>query len=117
MNCSHRFSTHGQGCQGAGCTVHVHKLEAYLVAKVASANDVLMRIINQKVEELDAERQALSLENISMNSVRAQDSFSTILNHVSQWEDTSIQERERVVDAFIEKITIADGKMDIAWNI
>ena len=37
-----------------------------LVEKVSGANSVLMRYINEKVEQLDAERRALSEENLSM---------------------------------------------------
>lgn len=87
-----------------------------LIAKVSSANETLMRLINQKVEELDAERRSLSMENVSMNAYSS-GTYATIFDHVESWETTSIEERERVVDAFIQKITIADGKMDIVWNI
>lgn len=88
-----------------------------LVAKVPEVNHVLMAAINAKVEELDAERQALSLEIVSANSMRSSGAFASILDHVAAWEDASIGEKERVVDALIDRITIADGKMDIFWNI
>ena len=65
----------------------------------------------------DAGRQALSLEIVTANSMRSSDALTSIFDHVAAWEDASTEERERVVDVFIDKITIADGKMDIFWNI
>lgn len=88
-----------------------------LVAKVPSANDTLMRIINQRVEALDAERQSLSFEIVSMSTFQTSSALETICRHVEDWEQASIEERERVADVLIEKITIADGKMDVIWNI
>ena len=88
-----------------------------LIAKVPSANDTLMRFINQRVEELDAEKQSLSFENVSMNTLQSSSALEAIFRHVEDWDHASIEERERVVDALIEKITIADGKMDVFWNV
>lgn len=88
-----------------------------LVDKVASANDVLMGLINQKVEELDAERRTLSMENVSIDSLQSSEVSKTIFDHIASWESTSTEERERVVDVLIDKIMLADGKLDIVWNI
>lgn len=88
-----------------------------LVSKVANANDVLMELINQKVEELDAERRTLSMENVSIDSLQGSTISKTIFDHIASWADASTEERQRVVDALIDKIMLANGKLDIVWNI
>lgn len=87
-----------------------------LVAKVPSANEALMRMINQRVDELDSERRSLSMETVSMN-VYSSSSYATIFDCVERWDQTTTEERQRVVDVLIDKITIADNAMDITWNI
>ena len=40
-----------------------------------------------------------------------------ITNHVKAWETLSFEDRQAVVDTLIKVIRIADGKMEITWNI
>ena len=142
MSCSYRRNTRGAGCTGAGCTVYADRVESYVYGQIKSKlaafealdgpaaapespkviqNKIRLSQIDgqieAKVEKLDAERQALSLEIVTANSMRSSDALTSIFDHVAAWEDASTEERERVVDVFIDKITIADGKMDIFWNI
>lgn len=88
-----------------------------LIAKVSSANDTLMRFINERVEELDAEKRSLSMENISINSVGAESFSQTIFDHVREWETAPLTEKQRIVDIMINKITITYNHIDIDWNI
>ena len=90
---------------------------AALVAKVPEANNVLMQLINSKVEELDAQKRTLEMENLSLASCGAARFSKTIFDHINSWENASTAEKQRVVDVLIQKITIANGKMDVTWNI
>ena len=88
-----------------------------LVEKVSGANGVLMRYINEKVEQLDAERRALSEENLSMTVNQSSDTLNMIFNHVSTWEETSFEDKQKVLDAFVKVIKIANGNIEMTWNI
>ncbi len=40
-----------------------------------------------------------------------------ITNHVKIWEMLSFEDRQAVVDTLIKVIRIADGNIEITWNI
>ncbi len=40
-----------------------------------------------------------------------------ITNHVKTWETLSFEDRQAVVDTLIKVIRIADGNIEITWNI
>jgi hypothetical protein len=43
--------------------------------------------------------------------------MDAITDHVEQWDDTSFENRQAVVDTLIKVIHIADGNIDVTWNI
>ena len=88
-----------------------------LVEKVSGANSVLMRYINEKVEQLDAERRTLSEENLSMTVSHSPDTLNAIFNHVSSWEETTFEDKQKVLDTFVKVIKIANGNIEMVWNI
>ena len=88
-----------------------------LVEKVSGASSVLMRYINEKVEQLDAERRALSEENLSMTVSHSPDTLNTIFNLVSSWEETSFEDKQKVLDTYVKVIKVANGNIEMAWNI
>ena len=88
-----------------------------LLSKVGSANAVLMRYINEKIEKLDAERRALSEENLSMTVSQSTDTMNAIFNHVAAWEETAFEDKQKVLDAFVKVIKIANGNIEMTWNI
>lgn len=88
-----------------------------LLPELISAGDVLKEYINTRVEALDAEKKAL-LEEITRLTHQADDSdLSTITNHVEKWEETDYKDKQTVVDVLIKVITVADGAIEITWNI
>ena len=82
-----------------------------LLSNVAGANAILIRYINDKISQLDDERK--QLENISFTY----DKDITISNHVQKWGKISFEDKQSVVDALIKVINIADGNIEIVWNI
>lgn len=88
-----------------------------LLSKVVGANAILMEYINNKVETLDAERRKLQEENLSLTYQPDNNSLSVISDHVQKWEETTFEDKQAVVDALIKVITIADGNIEITWNI
>ena len=88
-----------------------------LLSKVVGANAILMEYINNKVEALDAERRKLQEENLSLTYQPDNSSLSVISDHVQKWDETTFEDKQAVVDALIKVITIADGNIEITWNI
>lgn len=88
-----------------------------LLSKVVSANSVLMQYINEKIESLDTERRRLQEEVLSANHNQGKTNMDAITDHVEQWDDTSFENRQTVVDTLIKVIHIADGNIEITWNI
>ncbi len=88
-----------------------------LLSKVSGANGVLMKYINEKVSELDTERKALQEEIVTANVTDTEGKLKQITNHVSTWETLSFGDRQAVVDTLIKVIRIADGNIEITWNI
>jgi hypothetical protein len=88
-----------------------------LLSKVISANSVLKQYINEKIESLDTERWRLQEEVLSANHNQGKNNMDAITDHVEQWDDTSYENRQSVVDTLIKVIHIADGNIDITWNI
>ncbi len=88
-----------------------------LLSKVSGASGVLMKYINEKVTELDAERKALQEEIVTANVTGTENRLKQISNHVEIWKMLSFEDRQAVVDMLIKVIRIADGNMEITWNI
>ena len=76
-----------------------------------------MEYINNKVEALDAERKRLQEETLSLTYQPDNSTLNVITNHVQKWEETAFEDKQAVVDALIKVITIADGNIEITWNI
>ena len=88
-----------------------------LLSKVVGANAVLMQYINERVEGLDTERKKLQEENISLTCNQDKQNFDVISSHVQDWDNIGFKDKQSVVNALIKVIHIADGKIEIMWNI
>ena len=88
-----------------------------LLSKVGSANSILMKYINDKVSELDAERQTLQEEIISLTCSKTESKMGQITDHVKKWQDISFEDKQAVVDALIKVIKVANGNIEITWKI
>lgn len=88
-----------------------------LLSKVGSANSILMKYINDKVSELDAERQTLQEEIVSLTCSKTESKMGQITDHVKKWQDISFEDKQAVVDALIKVIKVANGNIEITWKI
>ena len=88
-----------------------------LLSKVVGANAVLMQYLNERVEGLDTERKKLQEENISLTCNQDKQNFDVISSHVQDWDNIGFKDKQSVVNALIKVIHIADGKIEIMWNI
>ena len=88
-----------------------------LLSKVSEAGSVLIKYIDKKVSELDTERKALQEEIVNANVTDTEGRLKQITNHVKAWEMLSFEDRQAIVDTLIKVIRIADGNIEITWNI
>ncbi len=88
-----------------------------LLSKVSGAGSVLMKYLDEKVSVLDAERKALQEEIAAAGAADTKGGLKQITNHVKAWDALSPPGRKEVVDTLIKVIKIADGGMEITWNI
>lgn len=88
-----------------------------LLSKVSGANAILMDYLNQKVAELDAERNRLREETLALSQQIDNTSLRAIENHVEKWDEATFEDRQAVADALIHVIRIADNEIEITWKI
>ena len=88
-----------------------------LLSKVAGANDVLMKYINDKIAELDAARQRLQEELMTENVTDTTGKAKQITDHVDKWNSLSFEDKQAVVDILIKVIRVANGNVEIIWRI
>ena len=88
-----------------------------LLDKVAGANNVLMKYINDKIAELDAARQTLQEELLAETVTDTTGKVKQITNHAGKWDSLSFEDKQAVVDTLIKVIRIANGNIEITWRI
>lgn len=96
---------------------HIEEEIEELLSKMSEAGSALMKYIDEKVSELDAEKKALQEEIIAEVVTDTDEKLKQITNHVKAWETLSFKDRQSVVDTLIKVIRIADGNIEITWNI
>ena len=84
-----------------------------LLSNVAGANSILMEYINNKITQLDDERKQLQKDSILFTYTEN----CIVSDHVQKWEEISFEDKQSVVDSLIKVINIADGNIEIIWNI
>ena len=76
-----------------------------------------MKYINDKITELDTERQTLQEELLSFTVSKAGDKIGQITDHVEKWDKITFEDKQTVVDTLIKVIKIANGNIEITWKI
>ncbi len=94
-----------------------HNKSGLYSRRIDEASGVLMKYIDEKVSELDAERKTLQEEIVTANVTDTEGRLKQITNHVKTWETLSFEDRQAVDDTLIKVIRIADGNIKIIWNI
>lgn len=88
-----------------------------LVNKVSMASDVLMKLINEQVNQLDEERQKLNAQLTSLNSNVSSKVISEISALTPNWKLLSFEDKHAITDTLIDVISVADGHINIRWKI
>ena len=89
-----------------------------LLDTLSGANPLLLQYANNRIEELDAERQKqLKLvADLTANSVSSSQ-VDSITGYLSHWEDVSFDDRRRVLDTLVSKVEATRTELAIEWKI
>jgi len=88
-----------------------------LLLKVAYATPALMEYINQRVQQLDEQCKKLQQENLTTLQAVKADKFNTVYDHVRNWENTSFEDKQSVVDILVNVMYISNNEIKITWNL
>ena len=89
-----------------------------LLDTLSGANPLLLQYANNRIEELDAERQKqLKLvADLTANSVSASQ-IDSITGYLDDWESVSFDDKRKVVDILISQIDATSEEVTIHWKI
>lgn len=94
----------------------IEKEISSLLEKITSANDAVMRYINCRIAELDAEKAELHAK-ITQYEESREDNLGEISGYLEHWEELTISDKITVVDCLIERITASKERIEIKWKI
>jgi len=89
-----------------------------LINKIAEANEVTMKYINERLAKLDKEKTALleELQKLTIENSKVI-SMNEIFEKVDNWENLSLEEKKEVCSNLINKVYITDDEINIEWKI
>lgn len=87
-----------------------------LLDKIVEANETVMQYINNRVAELDLEKNMLGRQLEQLDKQQNND-IDKISNYMAHWDKLSISDKITVVDSIIESICASDEKIEIKWKI
>ncbi len=93
---------HGN-CKGTECTIYADVLEEYILFA-----------IKQRLLEFQKLSYSVDIEKGQKN-IRSK--LKQITNHTNIWKILSFEDKQTVVDILIKVIQIANGNIEIVWNI
>ena len=80
-----------------------------LIDKLSSANDTLVKYINNKVQSLDSELYELKAQLAKMlakSNVGANVDIDKVERYIENWDTLELNEKQRIADTFIKKVFI-----------
>ena len=79
-------------------------------------NEVTAKYLNDKISELEAERQSLSAELENLGG-RQNDSFQKeIKDLAANWDNLDISQKNHIAALLISQINISEDEIEIVWN-
>ena len=109
-----------------GCNKEIVKLKtridaidkeiSSLLEKITTANETVIKYINNRVAELDDEKNELCRQITRFNNTE-KDNIGEISGYLEHWEELSISDKITVVDCLIERIVASKESIEIKWKI
>jgi hypothetical protein len=89
-----------------------------LLDTLTEANATLLSYANNKIEELDAKRQALmkAIADMSAQSL-SPERLNLITSHLDNWDSTNFDDRRLVLDGLVTRIRATSENIQIEWKI
>lgn len=87
-----------------------------LLSKVSEADCSLMKYINNKISELDAQKQQLHDKLLGETTAQSACKPFTITDYTAKWNQLSFADRQSVLDILVKVIRIADGQLTIEYH-
>ena len=89
-----------------------------ILKKVPFADSILMKYLNDEIEQLDDRKKAIELEidDILLSQSKTP-SMVKIQDYVDRWEDLTFDNKRMVVDILIDRISLTSEKMVIQWRV
>lgn len=92
-----------------------------LIDSIANANDITLKYVNQKIEELDKEKKLKTLELSKINLDNLSNDNSYILEYIKNINEKlnskDFEELKLLCKTVIEKIVVTDENIDIHYKI
>ena len=103
------------------CKIKIEKIEKQiekLVEKLLESNDVAMKYINNKIEELDKEKSDLINEISELRfSTSSNRDIDAIIERAKDFYSLSFNEKKDIAKALINRVDITDEAIKISWKI
>ena len=98
--------------------INIDKQIENLINKIAEANEVTMKYINERLAKFDKEKTALleELQKLTIENSKVI-SMNEIFEKVDNWENLSLEEKKEVCKSVINKVYIKDDEISIDWKI
>ena len=89
------------------------------VAQIPNAVPAVMKLINEKVEKLDGEKQELEkkLRDITAAQNSSGCNVDEITDYMSKWDELEVPDKMAVVDVLISVIRATQDTLEIEWKI
>jgi Chromosome segregation ATPases len=88
-----------------------------LLSKILGSSKTLMNYINNRVEELDREKQHLQEELLILLSEAEKNDICKITNYMDNWTETEMPDKIFTTDSLIKVIVISEDNIRIEWKI
>lgn len=88
-----------------------------LLSKIIGSSKTLMDYINNRVEELDRQKQHLQEEIIVLSSEAEKNDIFKITNYMDNWDKAEMQDKIFTIDSLIKVIVISEDDIKIEWKI
>lgn len=89
-----------------------------LLTSLSGTSEILVSYVDMKIADLDRQRQAIvdQISSLSME-VATPEQLEHILEHLSNWEETSFENKRRVLDGLVCVIKAFEQNVEIQWKI
>lgn len=105
--------------EAAALTAQLTRLEQEidgLTQRAALANDTLLGYINQKILQLDGEKQTVR-QKLARLAKDAAKSAPPVPCRLSRWEELSFEDRRQITGLFIQTIRVFPDRVQIQWKL